>query len=201
MPRVFLAAFLAIAALFTASGYAVAKTSASGVPAVYKVAVNTSRGPFVIEVHRALAPVGADHFYALVKAHYYDGARFFRVVPGFVVQFGLAADPKLTAKWGESIADDPVKASNVRGTLSFAATGAPNSRSQQVFINLGNNARLDSMGFAVFGRVTKGMNVVDAIYSGYGEEPDQGQITDHGNAYLKANFPKLDYIKTARIVQ
>ena len=169
-------------------------------PATYRATVLTSRGPFVIEVTRSLAPNGADRFYELIKAKYFDGARFFRVVPKFVVQFGMAGDPKLNAKWSsDNIQDDPVTGSNTRGTVTFAATSAPNSRSTQLFVNLGNNTNLDGMGFAPIGKVTSGMNVVDAIYSGYGEQPDQGQIGQSGNAYLMKAFPKLDYIKTITV--
>ena len=172
---------------------------AGAAPATYRVNVVTSKGPFTLEVTRAQAPNGADRFYALVNAKYFDGARFYRVVPGFVVQFGAAADPKVTESWNHTIPDDPVSGSNTRGTIAFAATGEPNSRTTHVFINLGNNARLDGMGFAPFGKVVSGMDVVDAIYPGYGEQPDQTLIGQSGNAYLEKNFPKLDYIKTARI--
>lgn len=169
-------------------------------PQTYQVALDTSRGPVVIDVDRSLAPNGAKRFYDLVKAKYFDGSRFYRVVPGFVVQWGAAASPAVTKKWDVTIPDDPVKASNTRGTVSFAATGQPNSRTTHLFINLGNNARLDSMGFAPIGRVTSGMVVVDDIYPGYGETPDQTMIGEQGNAYLTKDFPALDYIKTARIV-
>jgi peptidyl-prolyl cis-trans isomerase A (cyclophilin A) len=170
-------------------------------PATYRVTLDTSRGSVVVEVTRADAPIGADRFYNLVKAKYFDGARFFRVIPGFMAQFGLAADPAVSKTWDVPIQDDPVKASNVRGALTFAATGAPNSRSTQLFINFGNNGRLDSMRFAPFGKVVSGLEFVDQIYSGYGEQPDQGRITAEGNAYLEKEFPRLDYIKTARISQ
>jgi len=167
----------------------------------FRVDFETSKGPVIVQVDRNLAPVGADQLYKLVQAKYFDGARFYRVVPGFVVQWGAAADPKVTAKWDQPIQDDAVKASNTRGTVTFAATGAPNSRTTHMFVNLGNNANLDSMGFAPIGQVVSGMENVDKIYSGYGENPDQGQIGQHGNAYLIKTFPKLDYIKSARIVQ
>jgi peptidyl-prolyl cis-trans isomerase A (cyclophilin A) len=166
----------------------------------YRVLLNTSKGPVTIEVYRSLAPSGAQHFYELVKAKYFDGARFYRVVPGFVVQWGAAASPALTKKWDVVIPDDPVKTSNTRGTVAFAATGQPNSRTTHLFISLGNNARLDAMGFAPIGRVTTGMQSVDHIYSGYGEKPDQSLIAAQGNAYLQKQFPRLDYIKTARIL-
>ena len=179
-----------------------AKQSASQSPAAdtYRVLLDTTRGPVVIDVDRSLAPTGAQHFYDLVKAKYFDGARFYRVVPGFVVQWGAAADPAVTKKWSANIPDDPVKATNARGTIAFAATGQPNSRSTHLFISLGDNARLDAMGFAPIGRVASGMEAVDTIYSGYGEKPDQGLIAARGNAYLEKEFPRLDYIKTARIV-
>jgi peptidyl-prolyl cis-trans isomerase A (cyclophilin A) len=181
---------------------AVVKASADQkAPAVYRVDFDTSRGPFVVEVTRELAPNGADHFYSLVKAKYFDGARFYRVVPGFMVQFGSAADPKVSAAWDKSIPDDPVKISNVRGTVSFAATSQPDSRSTHIFINFGDNGRLDGMGFAPFGKVVSGMENVDQIYSGDGERPDQEQMKAEGNAYLQREFPNLDYIKTARIEQ
>lgn len=169
-------------------------------PETYRVLLDTSQGPVTIDVDRSLAPVGAQRFYELVKAKYFDGARFYRVVPGFVVQWGAAADPAVTKKWDVTIADDPVKGSNTRGTVTFAATGQPNSRSTHLFINLGDNARLDAMGFAPFGRVTSGMDAVDHIYPGYGERPSQALIGAQGNAYLEREFPRLDYIKTARIV-
>jgi peptidyl-prolyl cis-trans isomerase A (cyclophilin A) len=167
----------------------------------YRVLLETDKGPVVITVDRHLAPRGAQRFYELVKAKYFDGARFYRVVPGFVVQWGAAADPAVTKKWDVTIADDPVTGSNRRGTVTFAATGQPNSRTTHLFINLGDNARLDAMGFAPIGQVSSGMNVVDRIYSGYGEAPDQAQIAAKGNAYLVKEFPRLDYIKTARIEQ
>lgn len=161
----------------------------------------TSRGPVTIEVDRTLAPNGAQRFYELVQAHYFDGARFYRVVPHFVVQWGAAAKPAVTKKWDVTIPDDPVKTSNVRGTVTFAATGEPNSRTTHMFINLGDNTNLDAMGFAPIGHVVSGMENVDRIYPGYGESPDQGQIAQQGNAYLNKAFPHLDYIKTARIEQ
>jgi peptidyl-prolyl cis-trans isomerase A (cyclophilin A) len=174
---------------------------ASGTPAEYRVKFDTSRGDFIVAVVRAQAPHGADRLCDLVQHHFFDGARFYRVVPGFVVQWGYAADPALTNRWKSAIPDDPVGASNVRGTITFAATSEPNSRSTQLFINYGDNARLDSLGFAPLGKVVSGMDVVDRIYSGYGESPDQGRIAEAGNSYLSKEFPKLDYIKTARIVK
>jgi len=171
-------------------------------PATYKAAFDTSAGLFVIEVHRDWAPNEADRFYNLVKNGFYDDCRFFRVVPGFMVQFGMNGNPAIQKIWqNTNMKDDPVKQSNKRGFVSFAQTGAPNSRSTQLFINFGNNASLDSsgQGFAPFGQVTSGMAVVDKINAQYGERPDQGEIMSKGNAYLNAAFPKLDYIKKATI--
>jgi peptidyl-prolyl cis-trans isomerase A (cyclophilin A) len=170
-------------------------------PATFKVTYDTSKGPFVVEVTRDLAPHGADRLYSLVKAKYFDGARFYRVVPDFMVQWGAAADPSVSKAWDVTIPDDPVKESNTRGTLSFAATSQPNSRSTHMFINYANNARLDAMGFAPVGKVISGMEVVDQLYSGYMEKPDQMMIKEMGNTYLEKEFPQLDYIKTARISQ
>jgi len=169
-------------------------------PAVFKAKFTTTAGDFVVEVHREWAPIGADRFYNLVRYGYFTNASFFRVVPGFVVQFGLSADPAVNQVWKDAkIQDDPVVQSNKRGYLVFATAG-PNTRTTQLFINFGDNARLDAMGFAPFATVVEGMDVVDKIYPGYGESPDQGQLTDQGDAYVKANFPKIDKIKLARIV-
>ena len=168
-------------------------------PAVYKVKLETSKGDVLIECTAEWAPIGAEQFFNLVKSGYYDGARFFRVVPNFVVQFGLAADPRVTAKWDKPIKDDPVKHTNGLGYLTFATAG-PNTRTTQLFINLRSNQMLDSQGFAPFGKVVEGMEVVQQIYPGYGERPEQDQITRAGNAYLEANFPKMDYIKKATIM-
>jgi peptidyl-prolyl cis-trans isomerase A (cyclophilin A) len=169
-------------------------------PEVYQAKFTTTRGDVIIEVTRAWAPLGADRFYNLVRHHFFDGASFFRVVSGFVVQFGLSPNPEVSGVWEKAaIKDDPVKQSNKRGYLTFATAGA-NTRTTQIFINLGNNAGLDSQGFAPFGVVTEGMEVVDQFYRGYGEAPDQGQIQSKGKAYLDQNFPKLDSIKSATIV-
>jgi peptidyl-prolyl cis-trans isomerase A (cyclophilin A) len=186
-----------LVALLTLS---LAGCSAAAASDTYRVRMDTTKGPVVVEVQRSLAPNGAKRFYELVKAHYFDGARFYRVVPGFVVQWGGAADPAVSKRWDKPIPDDPVKLSNTRGTIAFAASSAPNSRTTHMFVNLGNNSRLDAMGFAALGRVVSGMKAFDAIYSGYGEKPDQGQIAAKGNAYLKKAFPKLDYIKSATFV-
>jgi len=171
-------------------------------PETYKAAFDTSAGPFVIEVHREWAPLGADRFYNLVKNGFYDDIRFFRVLDGFMAQFGMSGDPKIQAAWGRSnFMDDPVKQSNKRGYVTFAKSSAPNSRSTQVFINFVDNTSLDGQGFAPFGQVVSGMETVDKLYSGYGRQnvPDQGRITAEGNAYLTKEYPKLDYIKKATI--
>jgi peptidyl-prolyl cis-trans isomerase A (cyclophilin A) len=174
-------------------------------PATYKAKFDTSKGAFEIQVHRDWAPAGADRFYNLVKNGFVDNARFFRVVSGFMVQFGIHGDPNISAQWRQArINDDPVKQSNGRGMVTFATAG-PNTRTTQVFINFADNARLDGMGFAPFGQVVSGMNVVDSLYSGYGEGapsgrgPDQGRMQQEGNAYLMKDFGKLDYIKKASI--
>jgi peptidyl-prolyl cis-trans isomerase A (cyclophilin A) len=167
-------------------------------PAVFRVNFSTSRGPVVVEITRAQSPHGADRIFNLVKTGYFDGARFYRVVPGFIVQFGGAADPRLSKAWDVPIPDDPVKGTNARGVLTFAMAG-PDSRTTQFFINLADNAGLDGMGFAPLGRVLRGMENVDKIYSGDGENPDQGVIYEQGNAYLQKAFPHLDAIVTARL--
>jgi peptidyl-prolyl cis-trans isomerase A (cyclophilin A) len=176
-----------------------APANPSNVPEVYRVKMVTSKGPFVIEVHREWAPLGADRFYELVKARYYNDARFFRVIPNFVAQFGLAASPAMTKKWDKSLDDDPVGHTNSVGTVTFATAGR-NSRTTQVFINLRSNQTLDDKGFAAFGKVTEGMVVVEKLYSKYGDAPDQDAITQRGNSYLKSAFPLLDYIRTATIL-
>jgi len=169
-------------------------------PASFRARFETGTGSFVVEVTRAWAPHGADRFYNLVRHGFYDGARFFRVVPGFVVQFGLSGDPAVSARWRPAtIPDDPVTQHNTRGTLTFATAG-PNTRTTQLFINYRDNNRLDGMGFAPLGRVVDGMDVVDRIYAGDGERPDQGRIEAQGNAYLAAQFPRLDSIARATIV-
>ncbi|MBI3670967.1 MAG: peptidylprolyl isomerase [Acidobacteria bacterium] len=175
-------------------------------PESYQVKFTTTKGNFVVKVTRTWAPLGADRFYNLVQHHFFDGASFFRVLPGFVVQFGLSAYPQVSQAWqSATIKDDPVKQSNRRGYLTFA-TGGANTRTTQVFINLGDNSRLDTMGFSPFGEVLQGLNVVEQLYSGYGEGAPQGRgprqdlIGARGKAYLDNDFPKLDSIKTATLI-
>ncbi len=174
-------------------------------PPVYRVDFDTSKGPFVIEVHRDWAPNGADRFYNLVKNGFYDNARFFRVIEGFMVQFGVNGDPKISAVWRDArIKDDPARISNKRSFVTFATAG-PNTRTTQVFISYGDNSNLDSQGFTPFGQVISGMKVLDSMYSGYGEGaprglgPDQSKLQAEGNAYLASKFGNLDYIKKATI--
>jgi peptidyl-prolyl cis-trans isomerase A (cyclophilin A) len=171
-------------------------------PATYAVKFETTKGSFVVTVRRSWAPRGADRFYNLVKAGFYDGNEFFRVHKGFVVQFGISGFPAVSTAWqNATIPDDPVKTSNAVGTITYADAG-PNTRTTQVFVNLGKNAFLDSQGFAPFGQVTSGMAVVDKLYGGYGEAPTslQPQITSQGNAFLQKRFPKLDRVLSARVV-
>ncbi|MCC7157799.1 MAG: peptidylprolyl isomerase [Bryobacterales bacterium] len=170
------------------------------VPDTFKVKFETTKGDFVIEVTKAWAPLGAERFHQLVTSGFYDNSKFFRVVPGFVVQFGLAATPELNQGAPGEIPDDPVKQSNVKGTITFATRG-PNSRTTQVFINLNDNRGLDRQGFSPFGTVTEGMGVVEQLYSGYGDSgPDQGRIKSMGNGYVESSFPKLDGIKQASVL-
>ncbi len=169
-------------------------------PATYKVRLDTSAGPVVIQVTRDWAPLGADRFYNLVKNGFYDNVRFFRVIPGFMAQGGMNGDPAIQKVWGRAnFPDDTVKQSNKRGYVTFAKTGAPNSRSTQFFINYGDNSNLDPQGFAPFGQVTTGMDVVGK-FADYGKNvPDQGMITAEVNAYLQKDYPKLTVIKKATI--
>jgi peptidyl-prolyl cis-trans isomerase A (cyclophilin A) len=188
-------------ALAVACGGKTAETPAAlagPAPDSFRVTLETSRGPVVVEALRSWAPNGVDRFYALAHARFFDENRFFRVVPGFIVQFGLAADPQANEQWDDKpIPDDPEKQSNLRGTITFATEG-PNTRSHQLFINLADNPRLDKLGFTPIGRVVSGMAAVDSIYAGYEEEPSQRMIQRLGNPYLARMFPKLDYIRTAR---
>lgn len=173
-------------------------------PEQFQARFTTTKGDVVIEVTRAMTPAGADRFYNLVKYGFYNGASLFRVVAGFVVQFGISPTPHVNAAWEKAtIQDEPVQGSNVRGMITFAKTNAPNSRTTQVFINLKDNVFLDGMGFAPFGKVVEGMEVLDKLYSGYGDQttPLQDEIGKQGPAFLKARFPELDSITRAVIVQ
>jgi peptidyl-prolyl cis-trans isomerase A (cyclophilin A) len=174
-------------------------------PDSFTIRVVTSRGSFELKAHRDWAPHGADRLYYLARAHYYDSVRFFRVVDKFVAQFGLNGDTTVSRAWRDRrIDDDSVVRSNVRGTLTYAA-GGKNTRTVQLFINYKDNSRLDTLGFAVVAQVVRGMDVVDSLYKGYGEGPprgkgpDQGRIAREGNAYLRKEFPQLDFIITARV--
>lgn len=174
-------------------------------PPSYKARFDTSKGLFVVEVTRAWSPNGADRFYNLVKNGFYDNVRFFRVIKGFMVQFGINGDPNLSARWRKAlINDDKVQQGNRRGFITFATAG-PNTRTTQVFINYGDNDRLDGMGFSPFGRVIQGMEVVDALNGEYGEGqpagrgPEQGRLQQEGNAYLNRDYPRMDFVKKATI--
>jgi peptidyl-prolyl cis-trans isomerase A (cyclophilin A) len=175
-------------------------------PAQYTVELDTTKGPILIDVRREWAPHGADRFHELVQNGYYTDVAFFRVISGFMAQVGISGDPTLNAEWREKrIPDDPVKGSNARGIATFATSG-PNSRTTQFFINFSDNSRLDGMGFAPFGKI-RDMTTADALYNGYGEGaprgrgPDQGRMQSEGNAYLRESFPKLDYIKSAKVIE
>ncbi len=169
-------------------------------PETFQAKFTTTKGEFVVQVMRAWAPMGADRFYNLVRAGFYTDAAFFRVLPGFMAQFGLSARPDVSQAWlRANLSDDPVTQSNTRGRITFATAG-PNTRTTQLFINFGDNSRLDGLGFAPFGEVVQGMEVVDQINSEYGEQPDQTSIRTEGKSYLDQNFPKLDRILSASIV-
>lgn len=181
--------------------------AAETAPATYKVKFETTKGPFVVQVQRDWAPNGADRFYNLVKVGYFEKIAFFRAIDNFMVQFGISGYPEVATAWRQArIDDDPVKQSNQRGRLTFATAG-PNTRTTQLFINYKNNSMLDGQGFSPFGEVVEGMEVVDSLYKGYGEGaprgkgPNQGLVQARGNAYLEAEFPKLDYINKATLVE
>lgn len=190
----------------SAPAYADPSKLTATAPDSFKAVFNTTKGKFTIEVTRSLAPNGADRFYNLAKSGFFNDIAFFRVIPGFMCQFGIHGDPAISAKWRDAnIPDDPVKGSNTRGAITFATAG-PNTRTTQLFINFADNTGLDGQGFAPFGKVTDGMDVVDKINGEYGEGapsgngPDQGRIQMEGNAYLKKDFPKLDYIKSVTVI-
>jgi peptidyl-prolyl cis-trans isomerase A (cyclophilin A) len=205
--------FVSLCAAFVVTGVAAAASPPAKLlhpsalhakaPAVYRASFATTKGTFVVTVHRAWAPLGADRFYNLVQAHFFDGNSFFRVLKGFVVQFGISPDPAVSKAWQTAtIKDDPVKTSNTPGTIVFADAG-PQTRTTQLFVNLANNgSSLDGQGFSPFGKVTSGMAVLKKLYAGYGEQAsnDQQQIQAQGSVFLKKTFPKLDGIRTARIL-
>lgn len=176
-------------------------------PDVYRAVIETTEGRVTVEVRRAWAPRGADRFYNLARHGFYEGARFFRVVDGFVAQFGLSGRPRLDRLWrSHPIRDDSVRRSNERGTLTFAAAGE-NTRTTQLFFNLADNGRLDAMGFAPIGRVVEGMSVVDSLHAGYGDSPPRGQgpaqdeILERGNEYLESEFPELDHVESVEVLE
>lgn len=176
-------------------------------PETFSVKFQTSKGSFTIEANRAWAPNGVDRLHELVTEGFFDGVRFFRVLPGFVAQFGIHGDPKLASAWRDrNIEDDEVVGTNARGTITFATAG-PGTRTTQLFVNFRDNAGLDGQGFSPIAKVTDGMEVVDELYAGYGEGapsgrgPDQGRLQREGNAYLEADFPKLDYVESATFVE
>jgi peptidyl-prolyl cis-trans isomerase A (cyclophilin A) len=170
-------------------------------PDMFQVKFETSKGDVLIDVTRSWAPKGADRFYNLVKNGFYDECKFFRVVPNFIVQIGMHPDPKVSRVWQNArITDDPVTKTNRKGTVVFANAG-PNTRTTQIFINYKANAFLDNQAFAPFGAVTEGMDIVEGLYAGYGEAPEQGMIRAQGNKYLESKFPKLDFIKQATIIE
>ena len=192
---------LLLAVVISSAGQLVRAEETKPVPDQFQVKFETSAGDFIVEVNRKWAPIGADRFHEAIKQGFYDECRFFRNVSGFIVQFGINGDPEVQKKWKEStIKDDPVIESNRRGTITFATAGA-NTRTTQLFINFKDNKFLDKSGFAPFGKVVKGMDVVDKLNNEYGEKPDQGRIQSDGNEYLKENFPKLDYIKKATVLK
>jgi cyclophilin family peptidyl-prolyl cis-trans isomerase len=176
-------------------------------PAIYRVQVDTSKGSFVLEVTRSLAPRGSGRFYHLVEMGFYDDSRFYRVIEGRFAQFGIAGDPKIAGIWRDArFPDDPPSASNVRGTFAYAMTG-PDARTTQIYINTADQVRQDAQGFAPFGKVVQGMDVVDSLYHGYGEQSGggmragkQGKLFEEGNAYLDREYPLLDKLIRARIL-
>lgn len=203
MPKGLSVPLVLLALVFAGVGESnAAQASDEQAPATFRARFETSQGPFVIEVHREWAPLGADRFYTLVKGGFYDGVRFFRVLSGFMAQFGLSGDPKVQAAWASAnLMDEPAKQSNLRGFVTFAKESSPNTRYTMVFINYKDNSYLDADGFAPFGQVVVGMDVVDKLYGGYGRTnvPDQRRIKSEGSGYLTSEYPKLDFIKTATI--
>jgi peptidyl-prolyl cis-trans isomerase A (cyclophilin A) len=183
-----------------------ARDERAAAPDTFVVRFTTTKGPFDVQFVRAWAPRGADRVYYLVKSGYYEGVRFYRVLPNFVAQFGASGDPRVAKIWDvRTIPDDPVRQSNARGTVTFATAG-PNTRTTQIFVNLANSPRLDRLGFAPLGRVVRGLSVVESLYSGYGEGPpegkgpDQDRLAAEGNRYLERSFPRLDWVRETKVV-
>jgi len=200
--RAFLVATLFSLGLLSTQFAAAQADEPKKAPEQFKVEFETSAGNFTVEVTRKWAPIGADRFHELVEKKFYKDCRFFRVLPGFMVQWGINGDPEVQAKWKDNtIKDEAVVASNQKGFITYAKSGAPNSRTTQLFINYGDNARLDGMGFAPFGRVIKGMEVVEKINSKHGETPRQDLMQTQGNAYLNETYPDLDHIKSVKFVK
>lgn len=199
---------VATSVLLTAAACRAPSSAAPAPAALTRVRVETSKGAFVLEVNRAWAPRGADRFLELVRTKFFDDSRFFRVRAKYIAQFGIAGDPAVTRKWADrDIVDDAVRTSNVRGTFAFAMTG-PNTRNTQIYINLVDNKQLDAQGFSPVGRVVEGMDVVDQLYAGYGEDAGGGlrlgkqqRMLGEGNRHLDADFPKLDKLVSAKIVR
>lgn len=198
-PAPLLALLVAVLTACSGSSRDAAAAPAGPAPDSFRVAFTTSKGTFLVDAHRPWSPNGADRFYALVRGGFFDENRFFRVLPGYIAQFGINDRKKVNERWDAPIRDDPRRESNLRGTLVFTSSG-PDTRAHQLFINLADNKRLDAQGFVPVARVVSGMEVVDSLYDDYGEAPVQQLIATLGNNYLLRMFPKLDYITTARIV-
>jgi peptidyl-prolyl cis-trans isomerase A (cyclophilin A) len=215
-PRIGLVALASAALLAGCGGSSTPKTTSNAspvllhparlhatAPGIFQARFKTTKGAFVVTVHRSWAPIGADRFYNLVRSGFYNGDWLFRVVPGFVVQWGINSAPSIAKAWeNATIPDDAVRHSNARGTITFAAASTPNTRTTQVFVNLADNANLDALGFAPFGEVTSGMDVIAKLYSGYDDEPtnQQQQMFEQGAAFLQKAYPKLDRILSAAIL-
>jgi peptidyl-prolyl cis-trans isomerase A (cyclophilin A) len=185
-----------------AAGQGASRPADERAPETFRARFETSQGAFVIEAHREWAPLAADRFYTLVKSGFYDGTRFFRVLDGFMAQFGINGSPEVQAAWSDaSLQDEPTKQSNLRGYVTFTRESRPNSRYTQIFISYRDNSYLDAQGFAPFGQVVAGMEIVDKLYSGYGRAnvPDQRRIAREGNDYLTKEYPRLDYVTKAAL--
>lgn len=200
-----LALFTAGALTFAGCGDGAVPTTlvpADQAPDTFRVVFETTKGRFVVEAYREWAPLGAARLYQLAAVNALDDVSFYRVVPNFVAQFGAVGDPPVNRFWDTlRLADEPRVARNIRGTIALAQESRPNTRAHQMFINLSDNGHLDDLGFTPIGQVVEGMNVVDSIYAGYRERPDYHMISTLGNQYLKGLFPRIDYVRTARIVR